>query len=312
MAVEYDVIDGSTLETIRKRKKFIGSVRRTKEFIQRKHKLPALLLRAVTRAVVARTRLVGHKSLEFFKENIGQQQMTIAANHTSDADHSSLDLALDENGFSDLADHLHFASGLKMWDRPQTSWGMRGMNTFPIAAPGYFDEALEMEKLSLRPEQRVLLEEYQSGMSWLNLASLRAILPHWRTGHAVVVVYPEATRSRNGLTQRGRWETAVFFKRGWTLPMMIEGLDEVFPPNALPRWEKILRREVEVKVSAGAPIDTSKLWLPSTLKWLEERQATPVDFVMSRIHALNPERTDPQVRPLYDSLLQDIPSYFTP
>lgn len=307
MGIEYDVIDGRQLETFRKRKTFIGSVRRTKEFIQRKRMLHVWLLRAATRIVVAKTKLVGHKSFEFFRENLGRYQLTIAANHTSSVDHSSFALALDENGFGDVVNYLHFASGLKMWEMPHTRWGMRGMNTFPIAAPGYFEEASELGKLSLPPEQRVLLEEYMSGMTWLNRASLRAIVPEWQKGQAVVVVYPEATRSRNGQTQRGRPETGIYFKRGLTLPVMIEGLGEVFPPDKRPRWEKILKREVEVTVSAGAPIDTNKLWLPLTLRWLEERQATPVDFVMSRVHVLNPGRADPKIRPLYDRLLQDIP-----
>lgn len=164
-----------------------------------------------------------------------------------------------------------------------------------------------MGKLPLSAEQRKTLEEYKSGMDWLNRASLRTIISNWQKEKAVVVVYPETTRSRDGLLKNGRRETAVYFRRGWTLPVRIEGLDEIFPPEGMPNLEKILKRKVQVTVSAGRPIDTNKLWLPQTLEWLNGKEAHPVDFVMSRIHTLNPERTDPKIRLFYERLSEDIP-----
>lgn len=297
----------ASLAVIDKRNRFIGTLRKTRELYQRKRLLPALLLRAVTKVVVAETKLAGHQYLDFFRENMGRQQLTIAANHTSDADHPSLALALTENGYPDLAEHLYFPSGLKMWDRPYTRWGMRGMNTFPIATPGYFDEALKMGELPLSAKQRKLLEEYKSSMDWLNRASFRTIISNWQKEKAVVVVYPETTRSRDGLLKKGRSETGVYFRRGLTLPVRIEGLDEILPPERMPNLEKILKRKVQVTVSAGRPIDTNRLWFPQTLEWLNEKEAHPVDFVMSRIHILNPERTDPKIRPFYERLSEDIP-----
>lgn len=86
----------ASLAVIMKRNRFIGTLRETREFYQKKRLLPALLLRAVTKVVIAKTKLAGHQYLDLFRENIGGQQLTIAANHTSDADHPSLALALTE------------------------------------------------------------------------------------------------------------------------------------------------------------------------------------------------------------------------
>lgn len=295
---------------VAKRNRFIEVARETKS-LYRKRSLPhAYLLRFLSLLVTGETRLTGHKNLDFISEKLDHEQVTGAANHLSDTDHPLLDYTLRRNGYSNVADHLVFPAGLKMWDRPQTRWGMPGMNTISVATPGYFEEAQGIAQLplcALSKGRRYLLEQYQSNMARFNITSLRAVRRDWQEGRAMVMVYPETTRSRDGLLKRGRVEMELFFRDGWVLPMAIQGPNEVFPAEQNPRWGKLIRRKLAVALAVGEPINTKVLWFPETRRWLEAREANPVDFVMSRIAILNSGRIDPRYRPLYERLWADIP-----
>lgn len=306
MAIEIG-LEKSNLGLIRQRSKFIEDTKRTRNLYRPRQLFHSLLLRGIALVCVAKTQLTGQQNLDFVKNRLGQEQFTIAASHSSDADHQSLDHTLRKRGYPEVADRLVFAAGLKMWDRPETRWGMPALSTFPVAAPGYFEEAAKMAELAQSEQEQELIKRYTGNMLWLNTIALRVILNDWKVGKVIVVVYPETSRSRDDLLKRGREEMNVYFKRGKILPVMSQGPGEVFPPGKGPRWDKLGRREFEVKVATGPLIDTGKLQQPRTLEWLAARGANPVDFVMSRIAVLNPDHVDSKYRPLYQSLTEDIP-----
>lgn len=279
----------------------------TERLYRKRQRLPSFGIRAMSRWVFSKTKLVGHKSLDFIKNRLGRDRITFAANHTSDVDHAGLEFALIENGYQDLADRLVFPAGLKMWDRPQTRWAMGGMSTLAVATPGYFEDAQAMLRMPLTVKDRKLVEQYQLTMKKLNAKSLRAVHNDWEEGKAVIVVYPETTRSRNGLLQGGRTEMDAYFRRGWVLPTMIQGPYEAFPPEQTLRLGAILTRNSQVTVGVGEPIDARRLLTPEVSKWLQSHQANRVDFVMSRIAVQNPDLVDPKCRLLYERLSENVP-----
>ncbi len=296
-------------ETVSKRNKFIAGLRKTKNLFRKRQLFPTLLVKTITSLAIADTKLSGHKNLDIASEKrINGEQITVAANHTADPDHPVLENVLESHGYRDFASHFVFPAGLKMWDREETAWGMDGMNTLPVAAPGYFDDAKELSKLKdLSAEQKNELKSYFSSLRWLKVASLKSLIPKWITGEAVPVVYPETTRSRDLYIHRGKIETDVYFQKGWILPLLIEGPGEVFPPEGKPNWRKLIFRQFRPRVTAGELISGEVLHTPSTLEWLDQRKANPVDFVMSSIVIDNPNLAYPEDRPLYKSLTEDIP-----
>lgn len=308
MAIETIAQRSKELQTVSKRNRFIEGVRKTRELYRQRRKIPTIILKMVTRVAVAKTKLVGHENLHIASRKIAEgEQLTGAACHTADSDHPVLENSLETDGFQDLARRFVFPAGLKMWDRAETEWGMWGMNTLPVAAPGYFDDARKLLQSDLSADQRQQIELYLSNMRWLNRESMRVLVPRWRKGEVVPIVYPETTRSRDGYIQRGRVETDIYFQKGWILPLLIEGVGEVFPPEGKPNLGKILRREFRPKITAGELISGEVLHAPQTLDWLRERRATPVDFIMSRVVSPNPERANPVLRALYKSLAENIP-----
>lgn len=300
-------IDRSKLEIISGRNRFMDGLRRGKQLYRKRRFLQTAAVKGLEWLLIAKTKLTGHHNLDIINKMIGKEQVTGASNHTSDTDHASFERTFVENGYGLIADRLWFPAGLKMWDRPQVEWGMWGMNTVPTATPAYFEEALEILEWPLSTEEREMLLKYQANINWLRTASLRAMLPDWRSGQVMPMVYPETTRSRSGWIERGRREIDVYFRRGWIAPFMIQGPGEVFPPERNPNMGKILRGEFEVIVAAGELISGEVLHESKTLEWLKERQANPVDFVMSRVVILEPERANSTLRPFYDSLANDIP-----
>lgn len=300
--------DLQSLSTISGRVTFMEELRQNKDFHRKPHAAGRLVLGVATRVVFAETHLRGQENLNFVRNKIGQGEfLTVAANHTSDADHSAIDLTLRSYGYEDLADHLVIASGLKMWDRWYIRWAMRGMSCFPMPAPAYYNEASRLSDLILSQDQRELIEKYNKDMNWLAKASLLAIRPEWHRGNIAVLVYPETTRSRDGYIQRGRAETLNYFGKGWILPLLIDGPRAVIPPEKGPNWGKIIRREGQVTLTAQEVISAERLMEPRTIDWLTERGANPVDFVMSRIVSSNPEKATLGLRPVYESLSEDIP-----
>ena len=290
-----------------KRNEFVGSLKSGDEPLYRKRKFPGILaLRIAEIVLIGSSELKGTENLKFV-EQYSKNRITFAANHTSDCDHASLENALMQNGYGNIADKLLFPAGLKMWDRDETRWGMWGMNTFPTAAPSYYEIAQELSNLSTSPEEKKELSKYIENLNWLTRASLKAVLSDWVNGKVFIVVYPETTRSRNGLIQRGRPETELYFKKGLIMPYMIEGPENAFPPERDPDWGLVIRRGWKNKIRFSQPVTAEALWQPRTIDWLNEREANQVDFVMSRIAVLNPDRVDPKYRPLYQSLAEDIP-----
>ena len=289
--------------------KFMQALKDKTEPLYRRRRFPeSWAVRFLELVLIGSSELNGADNLRFVDKYKTTKRITFAGNHSSDTDHSALENALIQNNQGSVADHLLFPAGLKMWDRPQVSWGMWGMNTFPTAAPGYYETAEELTKIEDLPEDRKnMLTNYVNDLNWLTKASFEAVLSDWREGKAFVVVYPETTRSRNGFIQRGKLETGAYFKRGVTMPFLIEGPENAFPPESDPDWGLILSRRWKNTVTFGPPIDAEALWKPATSDWLREKGANQVDFVMSRVAILNPGRVDSKYRSLYNSLTQDIP-----
>lgn len=308
MAIELKETDLPGLMVAEGRNNFIENTRRYRNFLRRRNLPLNIFIRGIAFATLSRAELRGRKNLDLIKSKIGIEQITGAANHTSDVNHEMLDYVLSQRGYPELADRLAFAAGLKMWDRWYTRWAMPCLSTYPVAAPGYYDELEDLLRLSLSDEKLLMLEKYQSNMDWLNRASLRAVRPAWQRGELIPIVYPETTRSEDGLLKRGREETEIYFRNGVILPFMIEGDDKVFPPRQNFKLDKILRGEFEVCVTAGEPINGKVLKSSRVQDWLKERRATTVDFVTSRIGRINRNRIDPQIRPLCESLWEDIPN----
>lgn len=298
------------LETVSRRNKFIEGLRKTREIYRKRRQFPAFVVKTLTRLAIPKTKLEGKENLNIASQKIAKgEQVTGVANHTANLNHPILENALESKGYEDLASRLVFPSGLKMWEMPETKPFMWAMNTIPIAAPGYFEDARRLSQSDLSEKDQAMMKTYLTNLSWLNKAALRELLPGWRKGNLVPIVYPETTRSRDGYIQRGRVETDIYFQRGWIIPFLIEGNDDVFSPEGegKPDLKKLIMRQLRPCVTAGQLISGEVLHAPTTLDWLRDRNANPVDFIMSRIANLNPKLANPELRPLYDSLNDDIP-----
>lgn len=302
-------ITQAELDLINGRNRFIDNVLKEgdKALFRQSNWFLSLALRGIAKYSFAKTNLIGSENLDYAYTKLGEERITIVSSHDSDANHHCLERVLREHGYSRIARLLTFAAGLKMWDRLQTKWAMPSLNSFPLAAPGYFEDAQEISNRPLSSEQQELVEEYTIKMNKLNKATFKALVPPWDKGKAVVVVYAEGTRSRDGLLKRGKEETGGYMRHGLILPVMQSGVHEYFPAERKPNWKKILLRQTEVTIAVNEPIDAKKLKSPSVKAWLKERNASPVDFVMARIAALNPDQVDQQFRSLYESLNKDIP-----
>ncbi len=298
----------TNLEVVGKRNRFMDVLRKTGELDRRRRPLQTALVRGLAWMLIAETQLSGQENLDIIAERLNKVRITGAANHSSDTDHPALEFVLMNGGYPEIAKRLVFPAGLKMWDRNTTRWGMWGMNTVPVAAPEYFEEADRMIALSLPEEYRESVARYRQDIGWLTMASLRALTPGWKTGEIIPLVYPETTRTRNGWINKGREETGVYFRKGLIVPFFIDGTGEIFPAEGRPDWVKIIKRQFKVRVAVGEPISGEELNSQQTLDWLKQMNATIVDFVMSRIVALKPERANPTLKPLYERLGVDIPA----
>ncbi len=274
---------------IEKRMAFMDGLEASGNYYMERQLASYLLLRMLEWTLIGGTKFTGQENVNLALQKIdeGDNRLTLAANHTSDTDHSAFEHAFHRNGFGRLAKILLFPSGLKMWDRPDTKWAMRGMNVSPVPAPGYFDEVRDFEQLPLSDADLNMLLEYQEKMRMLGKKSMEKLIPDWKKGKVVPFFYPEATRSKDDLIGRGREETEAYFRHGYTLPLQIEGPGTYFPPNR-ELWETLktiakiaLTREFIVEVKAGELISNRRLQAPDIREWLKERKATKVDFVMS-------------------------------
>lgn len=307
MSVEQVGIGAENLRLIDIRTGFIEQVRQNKTFVFRRKFPYSLALRAFTRLAVAGTELYGRENLDYVQSNLGKGQFIFAPRHASDADHHAIDHILRRNGYAQIANRLRFVAGIKMWDRPQTRYLMPGLESMPVPAPGYFDEAYAMLEKAVSEKEKALVRDYIKDMRSLGKLSFNANEDDWKSGKTIPVVYIETTRSREDMLERARPEVVAYFKNGLIIPVMSEGVADVFPVGRRPRWEKIWRRKFRLRFWVGEPINARVLQSAEVRAWLRERDAKPTDFVASRIAILKPDRVNPVYLPLYQSQWEGIP-----
>lgn len=301
-------IGADNLRLMHTRNHFIQKeVRQAQKFTFRRKFPQSLGLRIFAWLAVAKTELYGRENLDFVQERLGSQQFTFAARHASDADHQAMDHVLRRGGYPRIANSLRFVAGLKMWDRPETRPFMPALETMPVPAPGYFDDAEKMFNLAKTEEGKDLVKGYIAAMEWLGKTSFVANAREWKRGKVIEVMYPETTRSRVDLLEEGRQETEVYYRSGLIVPIMSEGVADGFPVGGGPDWKRILKRRLVLRFWVGQPIDAKVLQSAEVISWLQERGARPVDFVTSRIGVQNPDRVHPIHRSLIEKLWDDIP-----
>lgn len=307
MSGEQVGIGAENLRLIGIRTRFIEKVKREKKYVFRRKFPHSLALRTFICLAVAGTQLYGRENLDYVQSNLGKGQFTFAPRHASDADHQAIDHILRRNGYAQIAGRLRFVAGIKMWDRPQTRYLMPGLESMPVPAPGYFDEADVMLEKAVSEREKALVRDYIKDIKSLGRLSFNANEDDWKSGKTIPVIYPETTRSRKDMLEKARPEVVVYFKSGLIIPVMSEGVADVFPVGRGPRWGEILKREFRLKFWVGEPINAGVLQSAEVRAWLRERNARSTDFVASRIAILKPDRVNPAYLPLYERQWENIP-----
>lgn len=228
-----------------------------------------------------------------------REELTVVGNHTSDGDPILRRTAFTRLGHKEFANRLVWVAGLSMVERWYTRIFMGVDNAVLVVTP--FDlrrirTVLESGE-SLSEEAKQLIKDYEEGAYKVNkAASSTASLK--RSGGFAVSVFPESTRSRNnGQLQEARRETAVFFPRGYVLPIAAVGIREIVPVNG-----GFQPRRVNCRVDIGELVPAAEIWAKSK-RFFTNGQHNPAEVAMAYVGALNPDIVPEDKRGYYTQLL---------
>lgn len=234
-------------------------------------------------------------------------EVVIASNHQSDADHAVKRRGLEEIGYRKFANRLIYSAGIKMDDRWYTRILMDAENSVYIISPfdtKLINRVLDEEKglgRKLTEKDRQVISEYQKNARSLNRTSLRYLKELVRV-RFMPCIYPESTRSRNGLLGEAPREVSVYLTNtdGFVLPIVTNGITESFPPERNFDLAKSLTG-VCVEMCIGRPVPIS-LIRERSRRYFGAKD-NPAEVVMAEIAALKPELAPPSKAGYYQQLL---------
>lgn len=236
------------------------------------------------------------------KEGKRGAYVAIASDHISDADHAIRRYALENGGYEDFANATFYAAGLKMRERKLINALSGSENQLYIPTPFDLDELMRGRK---RRNPPIYTEAELDAMKKLsrnyhNLvdaakAKLRELTEPGAQS-MFVSVYPEATRSRDGLLGQARLETASWYVQrpgGFVLPVATLGGEQLLPaekPQLLSA--RFLRDRAVCAVRVGKMIATDKIVAFSDYHQQDHKSAQLfVDTIMAHVAVLmGPEK----------------------
>lgn len=233
-------------------------------------------------------------------------EVTIASNHQTDGDGAAKRRGYEQYGHIEFANKLVYPAGLKMRERPYTNLLMGADHAVYVATP--FDIKGVNRVLNsaagsdLTEDQLQTLTDYRTNLSALSKQSTRKMKELISQGH-ILSVYPESTRSRNGYLQEAPREVSIYFRnrKGLILPVVTNGLGEVFPPDKVFDIGKALQG-VTVEITIGKAFLASKAW-DIGRQHFGARDNNPAEVVMAQLAELNPALVQPSKRSYYQSLV---------
>lgn len=230
--------------------------------------------------------------------------IAVASNHESDSDHGIRRFGMRKNGYGEYANKIVYLAGLKMIERPLISTLSRSENQLYIPTPmdgDALENALRFNRSEYKPEEIAKMRELFDNYHCLIGAAKAEVNKRGGPFGLLRAVYPEATRSRDGMLGNARRETASWFtngKDGFVLPMATSGGPELLPPEAPPLLHKrfVVDRAMTT-VSVGPMIPSLKL-----IKFTESLPLTKagqaqltVDCIMAHVAVLmGPDRVFPE------------------
>ena len=137
----------------------------------------------------------------------------IASKHESDADVPLVDVAIRNGGFSEFSDSMFILMGNKILDKRFR--GLVARNYPHVAVPQPGSDNGKMREL---------------------LPNAKTAIPKLLEERKVAFVFPEGTRSRDGVLQNALPSLAHYLTdHAFVLPMAIEGARQAWPVEGLPR-----------------------------------------------------------------------------
>lgn len=249
------------------------------------------------------------RAVEAYSE---ENPLTMIGPHLSDADTLYVEQSARKTGRSRIAGRFTYITGENMDERLPIKINTQGSDRIFIETPLVVEDLEEILK-SGKPEYNDLLLEhgnlFQEHLKWANKlvkAALREVV-NARRRKGILVVYPQSTRSPDGLIKRGHPATEAYLKKGIILPFMVRGSERFMPPHQqFPFWERI-RDGWTVDLEYGPAFYAKSLWLPETVEGLKEMGANPVDLAMAQVGSLDWNRVDPKIRLFHQKIADECP-----
>ncbi len=226
-------------------------------------------------------------------------ELTVIGNHSSDGDPALRRAAFTRVGYKAFADRLIWVAGLSMMERWYTRVFMGCDEAVLVVTP--FDlrrirGVLENE-VGFTPEEEGLVKNYEQSAHQVNKSANRTASARRRDGFAVSI-FPESTRSRNnGLLQEAQRETAIFFPRGYVLPVAAVGIREIVPVNG-----SFHLKRANARVDIGEPVPAAEIWKKS-VRFFNGGRHNPAEVAMAYVGVLNPDIIPEGKKTYYKQLL---------
>lgn len=278
---------------------------RTDGFIKR-DPVKTEIVRKIAQTYISGSNVQGVQNLETFLKHRDTHRLLITSNHQSDADPASRRNFLEHNGFAPVADLLVYPAGDKMMRRWYTRIFMGAEDAIMVPTPFDLQEAKEALKNPLYiPAHQDLLQQYYDRLMMMNEKAKGHLDQVYHDGR-IVSLFPESTRTRDGYFKRAPKSVAFYTvesegqKPLLILPMVVDGINEVFAANSLPKLWKRARLDVRI----GEPYLASDLWTRRATRLIREVGATRADLLMEPMVRLKPKCARSEEQDIYTRLRQ--------
>ncbi len=243
------------------------------------------------------------------------EDVTEIGNHLCDGDHSARRHAFNRFGFQDFGRKLVFMAGLKMIERWPIKWFMPAESVIFIPTPfdfnnikiGLKDLIRQSREGLISPTEydnrHELIEIYAKNLGTLNeeAKKLRARIPQ---EGKVICVYPEATRSLTGFTERAAAKVIDYApeskSEAYIFPVMLWGMEKFNPPN-----KNFRLTQTALHVVAGKPFKVGQIWEQAIDgQTFQGKAINRADVMMAYLGKLAPEMVNPYLREFYSRLAE--------
>ncbi len=289
------------LEKAKSRNHLIPDLLANKSNISQSKPVVTAVVRLITKSLFPSPKLIGQSNVDAAIELSKDNPLIIIANHQSDADTTAKRWILEHYGYRDLANRMVYPAGLKMYERAATRVFIKAETVAYVATPYDLQDINHWQNHpDLSNEDQQTLADYEANCNKLNRSSLRGLTQLSKSGH-VVSLYPEATRSRDGLIMRAPAETVAYFRKdSYVLPVVLTGPAENFPPNRRPTW-----RPTQLTMRVGRPFATADI-LEDFMNLKYPTGINKIDLFMAQMAKLSPESVRPEDRKFYQYVLTQV------